>query len=221
MWLNHRLWKICLSKWESSPRLGVKIKHIWNHHLFLGHCLILFVLWLGLFAYSLQQKCVTKIKDPMPSGRSGATCGVEPKPKCCKKRTSTAGLLCKTWIKLMEKKSLIISIRNPHHNINPTPHHEFDPSLFHFYPVPVATFEPQPTTPASSEGRLHHGRNPSFGGATVITDAGPRRPSLSTTLPTGFRGSHGGVVLLIFFGGKIWERKQLSWILNGRFRYVS
>ena len=32
------IWKICTSKWESSPRFGVKIKNIWNHHpvLFLG-----------------------------------------------------------------------------------------------------------------------------------------------------------------------------------------
>ena len=26
------LWKICSSNWIISPRIGVKIKHIWNHH---------------------------------------------------------------------------------------------------------------------------------------------------------------------------------------------
>ena len=32
-WLNHPHWKICSSKWiSSSPRIGVKIKNIWNHH---------------------------------------------------------------------------------------------------------------------------------------------------------------------------------------------
>ena len=33
-WLNQPSWKICSSKWESSPS-GVKIKNIWNHHLVL------------------------------------------------------------------------------------------------------------------------------------------------------------------------------------------
>ena len=27
------IWKICSSQWESSPIFGVKMKHIWNHHL--------------------------------------------------------------------------------------------------------------------------------------------------------------------------------------------
>ena len=27
------VWKICSSKWESSPNFGVKIQNIWNHHL--------------------------------------------------------------------------------------------------------------------------------------------------------------------------------------------
>ena len=30
---NHPIWKICSSKWESSPIFGMKIKNIWNHHL--------------------------------------------------------------------------------------------------------------------------------------------------------------------------------------------
>ena len=32
-WLNQPIWRICSSKWESSPNKGVKIKHIWSHHL--------------------------------------------------------------------------------------------------------------------------------------------------------------------------------------------
>ena len=32
-WLNQPIWKICSSNWKSSPKFGVKIKHIWNHHL--------------------------------------------------------------------------------------------------------------------------------------------------------------------------------------------
>ena len=31
--LNRPIWKICSSKWESSPRFGLKIINIWNHHL--------------------------------------------------------------------------------------------------------------------------------------------------------------------------------------------
>ena len=32
-WLNQPSWKIWSSNWESSPRIGVKIKNVWNHHL--------------------------------------------------------------------------------------------------------------------------------------------------------------------------------------------
>jgi len=33
-WLNQPIWKICSSKWESSPySIGVKINNKWNHHL--------------------------------------------------------------------------------------------------------------------------------------------------------------------------------------------
>ena len=32
-WLNQPLWKLCSSNWIISPRFGMKIKHIWNHHL--------------------------------------------------------------------------------------------------------------------------------------------------------------------------------------------
>ena len=32
-WWFQPLWKIGSSNWESSPRFGVKIKNIWNHHL--------------------------------------------------------------------------------------------------------------------------------------------------------------------------------------------
>ena len=32
-WWFPPIWKICSSNWKSSPRFGVKIKHIWNHHL--------------------------------------------------------------------------------------------------------------------------------------------------------------------------------------------
>ena len=32
-WLNQPIWKICSSKWESSPSVGVNMKNIWNHHL--------------------------------------------------------------------------------------------------------------------------------------------------------------------------------------------
>ena len=30
-WLNQPIWKVCSSKWESSPRFGVNIKNVWNH----------------------------------------------------------------------------------------------------------------------------------------------------------------------------------------------
>ena len=38
-WLNQPIWSICSSNWvHLPPNFGVKIKHIWNHHLvFLGH----------------------------------------------------------------------------------------------------------------------------------------------------------------------------------------
>ena len=32
-WLNQPIWKICSSAWESSPKIGVKIRNMWNHHL--------------------------------------------------------------------------------------------------------------------------------------------------------------------------------------------
>ena len=32
-WLNQPIWKICSSNWIISPRIGVKIKNIWNHQL--------------------------------------------------------------------------------------------------------------------------------------------------------------------------------------------
>ena len=32
-WLNQPNWKICSSNWIISPRIEVKLKHIWNHHL--------------------------------------------------------------------------------------------------------------------------------------------------------------------------------------------
>ena len=31
-WLNQLIWKICSSNWIISPGIGMKIKHIWNHH---------------------------------------------------------------------------------------------------------------------------------------------------------------------------------------------
>ena len=31
-WWFQPIWKICSSKWESSPIFGVKIRNIWNHH---------------------------------------------------------------------------------------------------------------------------------------------------------------------------------------------
>ena len=31
-WWFQPIWKICLSNWIISPRFGVKIKNIWNHH---------------------------------------------------------------------------------------------------------------------------------------------------------------------------------------------
>ena len=31
-WWFQPLWKICSSKWESSPIFGVNIRNIWNHH---------------------------------------------------------------------------------------------------------------------------------------------------------------------------------------------
>ena len=30
---NQPIWKICSSNWMISPGFGVKIKHVWNHHL--------------------------------------------------------------------------------------------------------------------------------------------------------------------------------------------
>ena len=36
-WWFQPLWKICSSKWESSPSFGVNIKkNLWNHHLEFG-----------------------------------------------------------------------------------------------------------------------------------------------------------------------------------------
>ena len=32
-WWFQPIWKICSSNWIISPRIGVKIKNIWNHHL--------------------------------------------------------------------------------------------------------------------------------------------------------------------------------------------
>ena len=32
-WLNQPNWKICASQIGSFPQVGVKIKHLWNHHL--------------------------------------------------------------------------------------------------------------------------------------------------------------------------------------------
>ena len=41
-WLNQPTWNICSSTWESSPRFGVKIKNIWNHHLAKQLAIVLF-----------------------------------------------------------------------------------------------------------------------------------------------------------------------------------
>ena len=32
-WLNQPIWKICSSKWVHLPKIGLKNKHVWNHHL--------------------------------------------------------------------------------------------------------------------------------------------------------------------------------------------
>ena len=38
-WLNQPIWKICSSNWIISPRIGMNIKNVWNHHL-ASHILI-------------------------------------------------------------------------------------------------------------------------------------------------------------------------------------
>ena len=49
-WWFQPIWKICSSKWESFPQIGVKIKNIWNHHLenINYHCWICFPILMDL-----------------------------------------------------------------------------------------------------------------------------------------------------------------------------
>ena len=155
--------------------------------------------------YRLQQKCVTKIKDPMPSGWSGATCRVEPKPKCCKKDKHCRASM-QSVNQIDGKKSLIISIRNPHHRS--TPRHTMSltrvSSISSYLLTPTNNTSVQQGTTAPRQESIvwrcycYNWRwSPE---AKPFNNAAHR----VSWVPW-------WVGLLIFFGGKMWGKKR-SWV---------